>query len=293
MGILRRKRGREAEKSVEEELLQLRVKLWRSRSRQSRTVGAALLITSGFFLSLAYVTRYIVFEVTSILALFLGVIFVLSGVERYVKLRVANKAVLSSLYTLRGLLSHLGIDGEGIYIPTAKGDSVKIFLPKNRNSSLPNINEATSSMVVLENGFILPPVGNGLLQLYEEELGDIRNFDLDYLKEWLPRVLVEGLKIAEKMEITQDGENIHVKLTASSFSQLCQNKEVSQICRTVGCPVNSSIAEAIAKNTGRVVYYVNCVHNPSTRITEATYKLGPTLKDLEKKKNRKTLQKQG
>lgn len=288
MDILRRKRGREAEEHVEEELIQLKVKLWKARGRTSRATGAALLITSGFFLSLAYVTRYIVFEVTSVLALFLGVIFVLSGVERYVKLRVANKAVLSPLYTLCGLLSHFGINGEGIYIPTAEGDSVKIFLPKNRSSPLPNIDEATSSMVVLENGFILPPVGNGLLQLYEEELGDIRNFDLDHLKEWLPRVLADDLKMVEKMEIIQDGEDIHVKLTASFFSQLCQNKEVAQVCGTIGCPVISSIAEAIAKNAGQVVYYVKCVYNPSTRITEATYKLGPTLKDLKRKKNRKT-----
>ena len=281
---LRWKRERAAEKSVEEELIRLRLKLWKARSRHSRATGVALLIISAFFLSLAYVTRYIVFEVTSILALFLGVIFVLSGVEPYVKLRVANKAVASPLYTLCDLLSHLGVDGKGIYMPTAEGDSVKIFLPKSRSGSLPKINEATSGMVVLENGFILPPVGNSLLQLYEEELGDVRNFDFDYLKEWLPRVLVEALNIAEKSEITQDGEDIQVRLTASSFSGLCQNKEVVQICRVVGCPLISSIAEAISKNTGRVVYYINCAYNPSTRVTEATYKLGPAQRFREEKR---------
>lgn len=277
---------------VEEELIQLRVKLWKTRGRNSRLTGAVLLIISGFFLSLAYETRYIVFEVTSILALFLGVIFVLSGVERQVKLRVANRAVLSFLYALRDILTYFGIDDAGIYIPTAGGNSVKIFFPKNRSNSLPNIDEATSNMVVLEEGFILPPVGSALLQLYEEELGDVRNFDLDYLKEWLPRVLVDGLKMIERAEITQNGDEIQVKLTASSFSELCRNKEVAQICRTVGCPVTSSIAEAIAKNTGRVVYYVNCVYEASTQMTEDTYKLGPNVEDLEKK-DKETLRRQG
>jgi hypothetical protein len=277
---------------VEEKLIHLRLKLWRTRGRNSRVTGAVFLIISGLFLSLAYLTRYIVFEMTSILALFLGVIFVLSGVERYMKSRVANRAVLSYLYILRDLLNHFGIDSQGIYVPTVEGDSVKIFLPKNRSNSLPDISEATSSAVVSENGLILPPVGNALLQLYEEELGDILSFDLDYLKEWLPRVLVDGLKMVEKSEITQDGEDIHVKLTDSSFSELCQNKGVAQVCRTIGCPVSSSIAEAIAKNTGQVVYYVNCVYDPSTRTTEVTYKLGPTLKDL-RKENTETPQERG
>jgi hypothetical protein len=273
--------------SVEKELIQLRVKLWKARGRNSRLTGAVFLIISGLFLSLAYATEYIVFEITSILALFLGVIFVLSGIERHIKLHVANMAVLSYLHTLRDVLTYFTIDGEGIYIPTANGESVKIFLSKNRGNSSPNIGDAKSSGVDLENGIILSPAGSTLLQLYEEELGDVRNLDLDYLREWLPRVLVDELKIVEDAEIIKDEENIHVRLTSSSFSELCQNKEVAQVCRTIGCPISSSIAEALAKSTRRAVYYVNCVYDPSTRITEASYRLGPVVKGLKRKEDAK------
>jgi hypothetical protein len=266
-----------SEKEVEDELVRLRLKIWKSRSRFSRSAGIALLVTSAIFLFLAYITRYIVFEVSSILALFLGVIFVLSEVEPHVKLRVANEAITSPLSTLCEIVNHFDLHGRGIYIPTKKEGQVKLFLPKDEDCRIPKINEITGDEIISKAGLVLSPIGRNLLKLYEEEIGDVDDHDLNYLMEWLPRVIVGELKLAEALEIAKNNENILVKITNLSINGFCKNTEVKRLCTSIGCPVISSIAEAIAKNTGRIVYYRNCAYEPSTRINEANYQLGPLI----------------
>jgi len=270
-------------KAIEEESIRLRQKLWKTRGRRSRITGGAFLVLSGFFLLLAYVTRYIVFEVTSILALFLGVVFVFIGVESYVKKDVANKAVISSLVPLASFLSYLEAKGKAIYVPpTYEQRSGRIYLPKQNGVALPAYKEITreTSVAVLNEGVLLPSVGSALLQLYENELGDLRNLDLEYLMAWLPRVMVDGLQMAEKVEMTQNASNIAVKITGLAFRNACQHPDTKIVCEITGCPVCSSLAEAVSKNTGRLVHYLGCKNDSVKRETTTFYRLGPTLEEL-------------
>jgi len=273
-------------KTVEKEMMRLKEKLWKARGRRSRITGAAFLILSGFFLLLAYVTRYIVFEVISILALLLGVVFVFVGIESYVKMNVASKAVVSSLIPLASLLSHLKVEGKAIYIPpVSKQHSGKIFLPTQGVVSLPTFEEIRKedSLSVLDKGVLMPSFGSALLQLYEDELGDLRKLDLEYLMAWLPRVLVDGLQMAEKVEMIRKVDDIHVKMTNLAFRNVCQHPAAKVVCDVTGCPVCSSIVEAFSKNTGRIVYYLKCENDRVKRETNAFYKLGPALEELREK----------
>lgn len=270
-------------KAVEEELMRLREKLWKIRGRRSRITGAAFLILSGSFLLLAYVTRYIVFEVISILALLLGVVFVFISVESYVKINVANRAVISLLVPLASLLSYLKAEGRAIHIPpTSEQTFGRIFLSKRGGVALPAFEGVTKegSIAVSNEGVLLPSVGNALLQLYEDELRDLRNFDLEYLMAWLPRVLVDGLQMAEKVEMTRKVDDIHVKITNLSFRNVCQHPAAKVVCEVTGCPVCSSIAEAVSKNTGRIVYYLRCENDRVKREINAFYRIGPALEEL-------------
>jgi len=272
-----------SERAVDEELARLREKLWRVRGRRSRVTGVAFLVLSGFFLLLAYVTRYIVFEVISILALLLGVVFVFVGVESYVKLEVANRAVVSSLVPLASLLNHLKVEGKAIYIPPAPEQRLgKMFFQRQSVDSLPTFKEILKedSLSVLDKGVLMPSIGSALLQLYEDELGDLRKLDLEYLLAWLPRVMTDGLQIADKVEITCNGNDFHLKMTNLAFRKVCQHPAAKVVCDAAGCPVCSSIAGAVSKNTGRIVYYLKCENDLVKRETDAFYKFGPSLEEL-------------
>lgn len=277
----------ESGKAVKEELTRLREKMWKVRGRRTRITGAIYLVMSGFFLLLAYITRYIVFEVISILTLLLGAVFVFIGVESYVKQDVANRAVVSPLVPLASLLSHLKVEGKAIYIPPAsKQHSGKIFLQTQDEVSLPTFREILkeNNLSVLDKGILMPSFGSALLQLYEDELGDLQKLDLEYLMTWLPRVLVNGLRIAEEVEMTQNANDIHVKIANLAFRNVCQNPASEIVCKVTGCPVCSSIAEAVSKNTGRIVYYLRCETDQVKRETNAFYRLGTTLEELKERK---------
>lgn len=274
-------------RAVEEELMRLREKLWKTRGRKSRTTGVVYLMISGIFLLLAYVTRYIVFEVISILAMLLGVVFVFIGVEPYVKMDVTNRAVISPLVPLASFLSHLKVEGKAIYIPpTPEQQSGKTFLSTQSVVSLPTFKEILkeNSLIVLEGGVLIPSIGSALLQLYEDEFGDLRKLDLEYLMAWLPRLLVDGLQVAEKVEMTRKVDDIRVKMTNSAFRSVCQHPAAKVVCEITGCPVCSSIAEAVSKNTGRVVYFLRCENDLVKREINAFYRLGQSLEELKQDK---------
>lgn len=281
----------DSKKSVEEELMRLRERLWKIRGRRSRVTGAAFLIVSGFFLFLAYVTRYIVFEVISILALLLGVVFVFTSVESYVRTSVANRAVVSALMPLAKFMNHLDVDRKAVYIPAlSNADKGRMFIRLNSESPVRplfgGLEDATAiDTSALGRGVFLPSIGSGLLQLYERELGDIRNFDLDYFVEWFPRVFVEGLKMAERMEMLREDDEVKVKVVESALRYLCEDKDVRRVCEVVGCPIVVSIGEAIAKNRGCAVFYLKCEYDLLRRETNVSYKLGPSLEDLKQREN--------
>ncbi|MEM3641439.1 MAG: hypothetical protein QXH37_05925 [Candidatus Bathyarchaeia archaeon] len=271
--------------SVTEELLRLRKSLWKTRGRKSRATGAVFLALSGIFLALAYYTRYVVFETLSIVCLPLGIIFVFLSVESYVKLTVANEALISALLPLSRLLEHLGIQGKAVYFPKQTDDENSVlFILKGDDVALLNYAKITESdnIAISKEGVIFPSLGTNLVQLYQNELGDLRNFNLEYLLEWLPRVLVDGLQIAEKAQMLLEGELLHVKFIEPVFRHVCLHREVNILCKTIGCPLCSSIADAIARNTNRIIFFLQCSYDSKSHIVHATFRLGPDIKSLRK-----------
>jgi len=270
------------ERQREDEILRLRRRLWLARGRKSRMAGIALLTLSAAFLILAYISRYLVFEAISILTLLTGTIFIFTDLESYVKARVASEAIVSSLIPLNQLLDRLKAGGGAIYVPNPKKEgSVKVLMPRGRECPPTHnlsVNGGGGFPPTDVNGIPVSSTGSGLLQLYRREFGSFRNVTLPYLAEWLPRILVEDLKIAEGVEIVQDGAEVHVRLISPAFRQVCQQRErIENVCKLVGCPISSSIAEALAETTGRLVQYVGCKYDPIRWEVNVLYRLGPVV----------------
>jgi len=261
---------------------------WKARGRNSRIAGATFLVLSATFLVLAYHTRYLLFETVSIVSLLLGVVFIFTSVEPYVKLNVANEAVVSALLALSKFLKHFKLQGKAVYFPSLSEDEdALLFLPRKDGDAIPNYDEIIeSNSIGIEKGVILPSLGTKLVQLYEDELSGLRHFDLEYLMEWLPRVLVESLQVAEKVEIFSEGELIHVRFVEPVFRHVCQHSGLASICKSVGCPLCSSLAETFAKNTNRVVFFSKCDYDEKSRVAHAVFKLGPNVELLKEKARR-------
>jgi len=154
---------------VEDEIGQLRRYLWRARGRHSRRAGTFLLIVSVAFFVLAYVTRYIVFEVTSIASLLLGAVMIFTSLEPYMKTRAANEAIYSSLRILEDFLNRLNARGKAVYIPPApEHNQGMVFVFTPGYSDLPNLKKLMDeNEVIYPEGVLFPSPGNSLVELYE------------------------------------------------------------------------------------------------------------------------------
>lgn len=241
----------------------------RLHGKRMKIIGNVSLVLSAILLVAAYFSRYYVFETTSIILLFFGLILILRSVEPYMKTKVANMAVASSLITLKNTMDYLEVGGKAVYLPPSEESGVKMLVSTKNEGILSKNNSLSSKKPLLE------PTGSGLLKLCEEEFSSLLSSDLDYLFKSLPRVLVEGLGVAEKVEFRKENETIQVEIYASSFRFLCQEPKINSICNNIGCPIESLIAEALSRCSRSIVHLENCVYEPKKLVTKVTYRLVP------------------
>ena len=114
---------------VETRLKDARTSLWRSKGRKTRELGSALLAVSLLMFLLAFLTNYLLFEITSILSLFLGMVFLFTGTESYVRSKPANMIAKSPLITLEGILGNDGSIGQAVYYYDKEGSALPPSFP--------------------------------------------------------------------------------------------------------------------------------------------------------------------
>jgi len=143
---------------------------------------------------------------------------------------------------------------------------------------IPTVQEVAQDKVFLKNpdGIRLTAPGLGLVNLFESELGtSFAKVDINYLQNNLPKLFIEGLEIAEDLEINVLGNAIHVKITESIYKDFCNEvrRLSSDVCNRVGCPLCSSIACALTRATGNPVIIET--NQPSTdgKVIEASYRI--------------------
>ena len=104
------------------------------------------------------------------------------------------------------------------------------------------------------NGILLTPPGLGLSKLFEKKLGkSFTEIDLQDVQKELPK-LFEKLDIAKNTYIQTEENSVTVELGNHIFKGLCEEtRKLEKTHETVGCPLSSAIACALAKATGKLV----------------------------------------
>jgi hypothetical protein len=234
-------------------------------------LGAAALITS-----IIYVSQIPAFIGLGLV--FWGTILTYIQTGEYVKETVLDATATALLATLEQTLKELDFKGQPVYLPPKylnNPETARVYLPKLR-SGKPPAPEQTRKLETqppsrISQAMFLTPPGAELARLFEETLNtSFTRVDLNYLQENLPRLLIENLEIASNVEmqtgtsttstpldntITQIAiahDKINVKITSTAYKNTA--KELAQptsIIATLGSPLTSAIACAIAKATGK------------------------------------------
>jgi hypothetical protein len=244
-------------------------------------------LVSVFLLALGLIAlAFSIIYTSSILAFiglgltFWGTVTLYIASEKYVKQTLLNSIIIPSLSNLNQILTELGYQGKAVYLPPKylkDPETSKVYIPKNKNTKLPTPEEIQQKedKTFLKNpeAALITPPGTSLSKLLEQTLGtSFTKVKLENLQKNLSKLFIEDLEIAENLEIQTKptrvaqkaadsisviqlkNDTIQVKITNSIYDGVCKEaRTLTHICGSIGCPICSAIACALAKATGKPI----------------------------------------
>jgi len=219
---------------------------------------------------------------TSLILAFIGLGLVFWGAilfyirpEKYVKETLLVKTTLPSLVNLEQMLTELGYQRKGVYLPPKylkDFESSKIYLSAQDSMKLPSLEQIRDQedKIFLKNSdALITPPGMELSRLFEKALGtSFMKVDLQYLEQNMPKLLIEDLEITQKVEIKTRNSRVHVRMENSIFKNLWKEAiKLPNLWCSLGDPLVSAIACALTKATGKpVIIEKNQVSNEGRTI---------------------------
>ncbi len=213
---------------------------------------------------------------------FWGIILLYISPVKHVPLTMLNATYDTS--NIERLLTYMNITLKGVYLPPKNLpnidsniviDSSLVFIPETSQTIVPLPEEVTKLLTPRKDGLLLIPPGMNLCKLFEHELGGpFEKIDLAHLQTLLPKLLMEDLKIAEKVEIDLEANIVTVKVTKSILYETCEATQKQPRTHTlVGCLLSSAIACALAKASGQPITILQEKQNPETKTTQTDYEI--------------------
>ena len=235
-------------------------------------IGASLVITSIFF-------NASLLSITGVAIISWGLILLYITSSTYVPITLSNALASSTGSNTERILMERR-NHKKVYICrrriSRKLTLSLIFLSISDEVTLPLPGEITEKLwSTRKNGILLTPPGFSLLRFFEKELGvSLVSRDLDFLCKRLPKLMVEDLGIAKKVDMQVQNDTVIVEVTESLLDQVCQ--QTDSLPRThsqVGCVLSSSIACALAKVTGKPISIQKEVRDPEAKTSRIEYRI--------------------
>jgi len=270
-------------RELEDEKKVLRRELWKSRGKPPEILGLLFIPYGAIAFILSVIFNSLIPAYIGLGLTLWGALLLFIRPTRYVKSKLLNSMTISPLTTIHQVIEALNYKGKGLYLPPRYLKAFKggtIFVPYRKEVIIPPVEEVAQEKVFIRNpkGVCLTPPGLSLANLYEDELGtDFATVNLEYLQNNLPKLFIEGLKIAEDFEMDMESEMIHAKITGTFCGELCREaRKIPNIC-SLGCPLCSSIAIALARATGKPVVIENNQLSADGKVIEAYYQILGTI----------------
>ena len=232
------------------------------RINPGKLVYSTLIITGA--VTIAFSTIY----TSSILAfiglglLFWGVILTYIRTEEYAKKILLDTTASSQQATLNHIIRELQYKGDVIYLPPKyfrNPETYKAYIPEQKNARLPTpeqIKKHEQDFLIEEPpGVLFTPPGAELTKLFEKTLEtNFARVDMQYLQQKMPKLFIEDLEIAQNFEMETETNKIRIQIENSAYKALnMETEQPATIYSTLGSPLSSAIACAVAKTTGKPI----------------------------------------
>ena len=232
----------------------------------AKKIGFTLLAfgTLGILLSIFYESNILTFVCLTLV--FWGCLFLLVLPGKYVRSEVMDHISISGLSNIDQVISDSNVQGKPIYIPVPRDSYLPyhiemkhefVYIPK-RNVKM----ETAIEQAFMKNpkGLRIIPPGLGFANLIEKKSRqNLYKLDIHSLTKILPSIITQDLEIANKFNMSYDGNVVHTKIGKSLCEDL--HKEICKLrnlCPNIGCPLCSSIACILTRITNKPIIIESC-----------------------------------
>lgn len=216
---------------------------------------------------------------------FWGALFLFARPVKFVRSILLDSTAISSYTTIDRMIQDLEYKGKPIYIPPYPKEAylpeylkglkeMIVFIPAEEIVAMPTIEEMAKMQFLLTNpkGICIAPPGYGLINIFEKELkAEFTQINMDRLYSSLPTIIVNSLELAKEFEINRENSLIHVKVVDSVYKDLYSSEQGYKSIHSIGCPLTSAVACALAKTTAKPVTIVKDAVSLDLRTIEVWY----------------------
>jgi hypothetical protein len=258
----------------------------KSKGIPSKKIGLVLLGIGALTLAGSVLNASTVLAFIGLGLTFWGALFLFARPIKFVKSTILDLTAVSSYTTIDRMIRDLHYDGKPIYIPPFPKEAylpgylkglkeMIVCIPAVDIVAIPTIEEMAKKQFLLNNpkAICIVPPGYGLINLFEKELKtEFTQINLERLYSSLPTIIVKNLELAREFEINPDIYNlIHIKIVDSVYKNLYSGGQDLKSIHSIGCPLASAVACALAKTTAKLVTIVKDTVSPDLLTIEVWY----------------------
>ena len=259
-----------------------------SKSKQtlSNTIGLVFLFSGALVLIASYLATSTVLAFIGLGLTFWGGLFLFARPVRFVKSIILDSTAISCYATIDRIIEDLNCNGRPIYVPPYPKEAylpdylrglkeMIVYVPSQDVVAIPAIEEMAKKQFLVKSpeGICIPAPGYGLVSLIEKELKhELAQVDTDQLLNSLPAIVTRDLELAREFEIGKENDFVHIKVLDSVYQGLFSAELGLKSIHSIGCPLTSAVACALAKTTTKLVTIVKDAVSPDLRSIEVWYK---------------------
>jgi len=229
-------------------------------------VAAFILVSGMIVLLLATSLNSSVLALIGLGLTFWGALFFFVKPPRYVRKYLLNASLKSSLETIDNILTNANYQGKGVYLPPyPKNVYLPRYLEKLRGGTIIISREKQAPLIVREvflknpdpSALCIAPPGSALEKILEKRAKqDFSKIALPDLCETITELLVEEFELVKECRFTIEKNEVHVSFSHRIYNDICsQVQKMKNIHQSIGCPLCSAIACALAKCSGKPVVF--------------------------------------
>ena len=246
------------------------------RRSSSALIGYGLAGVGGLSLIISVVFTSTVLAFIGLGLTFWGALLLFIRPRHYIRTDLMDSTALSSLKTIDRVITGLGYNEKGIYIPVSNPEKMIVFVPSQPLKQIPKAEQVENQTFVKNpEGITIVPPGMALANLFEKELGvKFSEWSLEKMTERLPKLLIEDLELVQDCTIKTEGDRVSFRFVESVFSEFCgQLKGSTKVCGSLGCPMCSAMACVLAQVTHRPVRFDEDKYSIDRGTVESSYVL--------------------